>query len=200
MSQLHQLLLWLHQLGQRFAQLAPHDPEGWSAVASWVAALATFSAVVVALYVAHRDWRRAERERLDNEAGQARLITITQGPLSGCPEVYVTNHSSQPVFELRLVDADVLPRLDGLSYTAEERAVSRDDDVVPTNHHCRFGVEVIDPTGKHVDLEGWSMSAVITFLDVAGRRWRRAGNEQPIRLYYRRGRWRLPRYRHIKRY
>lgn len=140
-------------------------------VADWVGsvgqaagAIGTFAAVVVALAIARRDGRRAEDDRADREASQARLI-VTERRFHREWLVRTTNHSSRPVFDVTLAGG----------WTAVEREGSP------------AVVAVLAP-GAGIDrrvmppAEPDTADIVIDFLDAAGLRWRRRGHAAPERV------------------
>lgn len=80
--------------------------------AEWTAAGATTLAVVAALYVAHRDWRRADKDHRLRQEAQARLLMITADP--GRPlSAVVQNCAKEPVLALELIDAARADREEG---------------------------------------------------------------------------------------
>jgi uncharacterized membrane protein len=91
--------------------------EGWrmalGSFPEYLAALGSFATFGV-LWFAAREWRRAESERRDSEAGQARLIVADHEPhvprsfggqnppASGRRNVVIHNRSTEPVFGLHI--------------------------------------------------------------------------------------------------
>jgi hypothetical protein len=172
------------------AHLRLDDPSwvGWGAIGQWAGALATFAAVVVALWL-------PRRERRARQAAQARLVTIrvVYGLTVGTQRVTITNHSQQPVLDPLVVSlGDPSP---GVRWGAQLADVVRPCDVLlPNNRHrVHFqhfddhdqAVPLIDPDNpptskieKLVD-EG---DVTIVFVDVDGVMWKRTGYGEPVRM------------------
>lgn len=147
-------------------------------VGELVGAVATTAAVIVALWVAIGDSRRREAERKEQQAAQARLITVerTEDATGGAFYVKVTNHSASPVFAVVVeavhVTPDPLrvrffgkrswPRLDAGKSVGAKAATFKMD-----------GTALANVTGRSV------VAADISFVDSAGLRWRRWGGTPP---------------------
>jgi hypothetical protein len=148
--------------------------QGWTVplgdVAEWVAGLGSVAAFG-ALYVAISQWRSAQVERRDQEAGQARLMIaelVTDralyqewGVTDDLSRAVVRNHSDAPVFNA-IVKKEPNP---GSHVTAP----------------------VLQPgeTTSPVAVTGWEQvdTLIITFTDAHRRDWERLGNGQPRRRH-----------------
>ena len=95
-----------------------------SVIGTWFGGIATAAAVAVALWISHRDWRRADAERRDQEKAQARLVVSRVAPSASRRVEIVNNSPTQPV--LRVVpEYAVTGREDGL------RGVVSPTEIVP---------------------------------------------------------------------
>jgi hypothetical protein len=128
--------------------------------------------------LARQDREFAAAERRDEEAAQARAITL--GTFSACPVVHssrsrfaisltVSNHSSEPI-----LDVAVLLELDG----GERWRYWAADILGPTSE--RRIEETYEPTPEIRLLEG--SYPVLLFTDVHGRRWSRRISNSPDRV------------------
>jgi hypothetical protein len=78
----------------------------WGQIAG---AVATFAAVVVALWIAVRDERRIEQNRLDEAHGEA-AMAVAEMRRDAVAEI--TNHSSRPIREPKVIDFEFVGRPD----------------------------------------------------------------------------------------
>lgn len=155
-------------------------PEFWGIdlAQSWaeaVGALGTALAFVVAAFV----YRRAESDRRERHADQARLVFfVTERNPTGV-RVLVRNLSTAPVYFV----ASAVQVQPGTGPTAETGRLA---EVLPPDHvgeevWSRMAPTMLDERGK-VKVTGPVAQlerVTIGFLDAHGRQWRRAGNEQP---------------------
>ncbi len=83
----------------------------WGSAAEWLGAIGTFAAVALALGLAIGDARRRDSDRKDEQAAQARLITVDscEEAVGGVLYVSVTNHSASPVFAVVVEAVHVTP-------------------------------------------------------------------------------------------
>lgn len=83
----------------------------WGIVVNALAALGSFSAAAVALWIATKDRRERERERAADAQAQANLVQVTvRTGTSGRFIVNVTNHGSLPLLDVRFESASYAPR------------------------------------------------------------------------------------------
>lgn len=155
--------------------------EVWAAVGVWTGALATSTAVGVALWISHRDWRRADAKGRDRAKAQARLVEI------GLPTrrtlVMAYNHSDSPVFKVLpefLVEYDDPDLIGHFTDTEPFRVLAAGADracTVTVRHRNGDLIEPRAPVASPVRLH-----LAVTFTDAAGLRWRRVGQDEPERI------------------
>ena len=154
-----------------------------SVIGIWFGGIVTAVAVGVALWISHRDWARADAERRDQEKAQARLVEIARrgGSLAG---VAVYNHSKEPVF-------DVVPEFILHYDDPDLRGHPADGAPLPMLDAGRdrfCGATVRRHNGELLGSQEYRSSPVryeemsVTFTDAAGRRWRRRGRTEPVRI------------------
>ncbi|MGW5362903.1 hypothetical protein [Actinopolymorpha pittospori] len=154
----------------------------WGSVGDWVSGVGTVLAVIVALGIARKDWRRSDAERRDAEASQARLIvTSVKHQETGAgrwTDVTVTNHSEYPLPLLRLGSVLARPPHDGGTFSLRGRSPIR--QVLEPHGFATWSVEVVDKNAKKV---AWpaEFDVFIRFTDHAGREWSRCNLDQPKR-------------------
>lgn len=146
--------------------------------AEWAGAVGTFAAVVVALWIAIGDSHRRDAERKEEQAAQARLVTIHthEDVLGGVLHVVVTNHSTAPVFAICVDAIHVTPDPLRVMFKGE-RAWDRIDPGQSRTSNCLL----FKPDGTTVaTIQAPSVAAAdVSFVDSAGLRWRRWGNTPP---------------------
>jgi hypothetical protein len=154
-------------------------------LAEWLAgggSLAAFGAI----FYASLEWRQAQIERRDQQADQARLIIAEPvGPEHYNPSpvhtrpVTVSNRSQSPVFNVSVVDPDedsMLMHMGGtpfkLSRPVNQPVLNPGDNTLAV---AVLGVNATEqmPTTEYL---------IFIFTDSHGRRWRRTGSGQPLRL------------------
>lgn len=157
----------------------------WSIAAEWVGAAATTAAVIVALWISHRDARRVDRERRDAEKGQARLVTV-EAPWGsgGGVTITVTNRSLQPIFGLELDsvtnidDPELAWRIPPTIHGARQSI-----DVLGAGEPWTTYAEFLDANGQRDRLRpGASIAVDISFHDASGLTWRKRTNSDPVRV------------------
>lgn len=157
--------------------------EVWSAIGTWFGGLATVTAVVAALMIAHRDWSRADRERRDEEKAQARLV-VSRLLMKAAERFEVVNNSSEPVFDLD-VDYVADDRSDGLRGELNP-AQPMLGDVLSPGESWPLLVMYLDADGGVVATNEFNHpqgdKVTISFTDSNGRRWRRVNNSPPERV------------------
>lgn len=172
------------------------DADRWSIAAAWVSALATYMAVIFALYIAHRDWRRADRDRRDAEAAQARLVTITSAQDGTHHNVTVQNHSTSPVFALVLFNVSLVGSQ--LDFATWEHLDGRRgyEEMAPPGSEYYFHIVLRDSSGVAIEARIRDhLMVTIRFMDAAGLYWQRTGVEQPRRVLFKLRRGRIVRQR-----
>lgn len=150
----------------------------WGSLAELAGAVATTAAVGVALWVAIRDGRLREEDRKDEQAAQARLITVqtTEDPTGGSFYVTVTNHSTSPVFAVNVEAMHVTPDPLRVRFYGKRSWPRLDASRSVSTKALTFtmdGTALADVTGPNI------VSADISFVDSAGLRWRRWGGTPP---------------------
>jgi hypothetical protein len=151
----------------------------WGTAGEWAGAFGTVAAVAIALVVAINDSRRRDADRKDEQAAQARLITIeTEAEMVGCRGwVKVTNRSTSPVFGVEVEAIHVTPDVVPVRFQDEDgRRRSRLDP--DESLQAFFNTYRSDGTLTDVR-EPNLISADVSFIDSAGLRWRRWGNTPP---------------------
>ncbi|USQ89880.1 hypothetical protein NFX46_40040 (plasmid) [Streptomyces phaeoluteigriseus] len=153
-------------------QTLASGPDWWTIGTNICVATATFAAVVVALWVAIRDGRRQDKDRLERESSQAKLVTCDA---QNFPRVVITNHSGLPVLDVRLVKLEIgLARrfwyVEGSSGTlgAETSWVW----VAPQDLVSDLDLEIYL-------VSGFKPTMTIRITDASGSQWFREGSNQP---------------------
>jgi hypothetical protein len=155
-----------------------------SVIGIWFGGIATTVAVGVALWISHRDWRRADAERRDQEKAQARLVVSRVAPSASHRVEIVNNSPTQAV--LRVVpEYAVTGRDDGLrGAVSPTEIVPR--DVLGPGETWSVPVMYLADDGSLVATNDyyWSQqdTITITFTDGTGLRWKRVNNSTPERL------------------
>lgn len=150
----------------------------WGTVANVAAAVGTVGATVAAVWIAIRDGRQRERDRKDEQAAQARLVSVEvdRAILFGAV-IRVTNHSSAPVFAVRVEHVHTSPDPLSFGFADQRREWARidpgDEVSVTCNLYLKDGRN-LSPVGDMT-----LVSADVSFVDVNGLRWRRWGNTPP---------------------
>lgn len=162
------------------AQLKLDDPSWVGAYGQWAGALATFAAVLVALWL-------PRRERRARQAAQAGLVLIRVGYNFRSGYVMITNHSQQSVFGPIVVSlGDPRPGV---------RCYDAVCDVLLPNKRHRVLFEHVDDDGQVVPpvdfdnpladkIEKWveEKDVKIIFFDVDGVMWKRTGYGESVRM------------------
>lgn len=167
-------------------------------LAAWGGPFGALVAVAIAAVTARRDAavaaRRARAEESEREIQQARLLTV-EVTWSGWDdpehsneydlEVKVTNHSTELILDPRLVG--FVPAGDGVEVRWEIAEVAEWGEYPGPSLLVQPGkseaVLVSLPDGAdHAMSSGGKPKAVVAFTDEAGRRWRRAGSDRPVRV------------------
>jgi hypothetical protein len=146
--------------------------------ADWAGAMGTLAAVVLALCIAIGDARRRESDRKEEQAAQARLITVdsSEDAVGGFLYVTVTNHSTSPVFAVVVEAVHVTPDPLRVRFKGDRRwpRLNPGDSKLAT---CIL-FEVDGTTMTSVKAPN-IVSADVSFVDSVGLRWRRWGNTPP---------------------
>lgn len=156
--------------------MTPLAAADWGNVPEWVAAVGTSLAFAVALWVGIAEVRARRRMLADEAARQARLVLVGEPALVVNEQgtrrlsVLVTNHSDAPIYEVLLsIDVEAgehsdRPQVEWVHMGPEDSATAE--------------LAVPEAPGQLT-----SGSPEVTFLDAAGRRWKRvAGFGAPTRL------------------
>lgn len=179
----------------------------WQELQGWLSAIGG-PAAALGLLVAAYELRAGRAERLDNEASQARLITIereeTFDPLFF--KVSVHNRSGSPVFDVRLDWLGYIEdRGDGLlrrvrpelSFLGQGELGLVTTDKVDDVHVLDAGESIwsglewhypewfdLEPDRKSLDalIARLDYGMTISFLDTNGRCWQRTNTASPVRV------------------
>jgi hypothetical protein len=158
----------------------------WDALGTWAGALMTAAAVAVAVGIALRDGKERDRARRDDEAAQARTLTVTVEKGTGktvwrTANVIIANHGPLPVLAVELKKLVITPLDDGPEW--RQRIFDGALAVLPPGQSFRVGVNVFRPSGEQFAIEEpYLPSGVVSFRDASGRAWTRWGNTDPRRL------------------
>lgn len=156
-----------------------HLHANWGKVPDYLTGLGAVAAFG-ALLIAALEWRQSQAERRDREADQARLIVAALWGVGVTDKfrqfIILRNHSDQPVFTVRIHGVPTgKDRYDGGHGRTEaeyEQAVLSPGDATE-----RHGIADDPPSGKSV-----AEVVCFSFTDAHGRRWRREGGNQPVRV------------------
>ncbi|WP_406693307.1 hypothetical protein REH65_33225 (plasmid) [Saccharopolyspora sp. ID03-671] len=169
------------------------ENDGWySAWGQWVGGVGSIAAAATALWIAQRDWKRADAERRrreaeerDRETAQARSIIVEVRALSDSgQEIVVTNYSDNVITDLLVHGADGPEdwQLSVGALTDHPHPVGvlgpGADSAISAMEHRSVDKPIFLQRMILVD----QYRPKITFTDAAGLRWRRVGNDQPIRI------------------
>lgn len=150
----------------------------WGSVGEWAGAFGTIGAVGVALAIAILDARRRASDRKDEQAAQARLITVDAraDTMGGVLYVSVTNHSTSPIFAVAIDAVHVTPDPLRVSFRNDHEWPRIDAGESKTSTCLLFEMDGITSAAV---AEPSIASADVSFVDSAGLRWRRWGNTAP---------------------
>lgn len=158
----------------------------WSAAISQVVGtVATLAAVVVALWIALRDGRRARDEQADRDARQARLVTFEVYRRGDRWRVGTTNQSTAPIFEVTVTK---VTGTDHVGYVEAVPGSPAQLTVVPAGGKVEQTIKFADPESSpgsdstSTNGVSWSYQVSANFLDAAGLRWSRTGSDPPRRI------------------
>lgn len=154
-------------------------------LAEWLAGAGSLAAFG-ALFYASRQWRQAQIERRDQQADQARLIVAepVDPSLYTPPPVYkwpvtVSNRSPSPIFNVSVVDADEDTMLMHMGGSPFQLSRPVGQPVLQPGEKTRsVTVLGVEPTEQMPSTE----YLIFTYTDAHGRRWRRTGSGQSVRL------------------
>lgn len=169
------------------AQLKWDDPNWVGAIGQWAGALATFLAVLVALWL-------PLQERRSRQAAHAWLVIIRvgYGLGIGAQHVTITNHGQQPVSGPIVVSLGN-PR-PGVRSGAQLGPVQPCDVILPHKQHRVYfehfddhgqPIPPIDPDNpptSKIEKRVNERDVTIMFWDVDGVMWKRTGYDKPVRM------------------
>lgn len=144
-----------------------------------VGTAATVAAVVVALWIAVRDGRRARAEQADRDARQARLITFEVYRRGDRWRVGTANQSTAPIFEVTVTEVTCgnhVGHVEAVPGSPAQLATVLAGDRVEQTILFAYQKSRPDP-----QLSG-PCQVTATFLDAAGLRWCRTGSDPPRRI------------------
>jgi hypothetical protein len=177
---------------------------GWTAVAGrlghielgplaeWLAALATFGAVIAALGIATRDRTDRLRERIAKDAAQARVVLVQVGRHGRGQgfRVLITNHGERPVLDVAVDSAqlaeDLNARWDFVAPLGPEDDVQV-EPVLQAERSSAFIIVFKDSDGEPrfkstsddcytPDPDDFTVSASVKFMDANGNWWRKSSS------------------------
>jgi hypothetical protein len=163
--------------------------EVWNTLGTWTwaGAVGSASAAGVAAWIAIRDGRERDAARRDDEAAQARSLTVeAEVPAMRYGPQYsavlrVTNHGTLPVLAVHVERIVVQWVGDGPEW--QQVITGGSAVVLPPGGTLQADVLLVAPNGERFPLDDSHLvSGVVTYRDAAGRAWRRWGNADPQRL------------------
>lgn len=163
---------------------APTITDWMSAWGQVGGAAATVAAVIVALWIASRDRRRIEQDRIDEAHGNAAMV---MSEVRGSGVIAIINHSPRPIREPRVIGVE----LDGspdISWQPGEPGLPAVNVLGPGDvAETKRGFWIAIGPGAARSLQpGDVLGDVVTICatiehhDTAGRRWTRCGFAPPI--------------------
>ncbi|MEU4804335.1 hypothetical protein [Actinosynnema sp. NPDC023587] len=154
------------------------DKDEWAALGQWAGGIGSAAAVIVALWIAHRDWTRARTAEAAEHQAQALLVLAEVVD----KEIRVTNHGSRPVLRL------VVPRLywpgGGIRADRHEFAPPVKSILLPGGTWNAPLPNSGTPKGNMLMIMkmlagGNGVSAELRWTDSHGNHWARRGEEAP---------------------
>lgn len=199
------LLLFVALLVGASTGLLDLSSVAWGTVPNWISAVLGLGAAV-GVGVAVLTYRDNQRDRRDDEHQQARLVQACPTPIGDWPplddhatltvKLAIANHSSEPVFDLRILDVAVVPlEYDPISISMSRhkpvRASLWVSDLAQDLHTLdRLDSNTRSPTVHAAASElrfdtpdnfGFQINCHFEFTDARGRRWQRIGGFRPTR-------------------
>lgn len=153
-----------------FAQDPASALDWFSAVTGATGTLGAIAAVIIAVWVARRDGRTQRAEQADRDAAQARLVSTELRHEDGRWWVRTTNDSAAPVFrcEVEVVHVRGRRHLEPVPGAPVELR--------------KLGPEESRDRALEGDGDPSDGVVVLRFIDAAGLRWRREGDDAPRRV------------------
>jgi hypothetical protein len=152
----------------------------WGTVGEWVGGVGSMAAAVAAVAIAIRDGRQREQDRRDEQAAQARLVTVeARAVVAFSAVIEVTNHSTTPVLAVRIEHVHTTPEPSRAQFLeGKSREWGRLDAGEKVSAVCHLwlpdGSKILQPDELTV------ITAEISFVDARGLRWRRWANLPPV--------------------
>ncbi|MFD5513824.1 hypothetical protein ACFWIB_39760 [Streptomyces sp. NPDC127051] len=153
-------------------------------------AIATAAATIVALALGLDEVRARRKENTDREVGQARLVVSELD----CTTASVTNHSCEPLLELRIIRAEAEVNSQPVTICWPEQSHRIFHNVAPgqtlfleltTTLWGQYTPEgEVHPREDHgyIPSPATDPRLTIQFIDARGLRWQRIGLRPPTRL------------------
>lgn len=154
-----------------------------AAAAQSVAALATTAAVFVALWVAHKDWQRADREDRRRQETRAQLVILSYRV--GTPFLAVVdNCGREPILDVELTDAGRVEREDSYRWQVREGLGAETfARFVDAGNTWQVPLDLLNSTGeKYGGTRSYTYTVTVRFTDADGVRWERTNDELPQRV------------------
>lgn len=158
----------------------------WEASGTWAGALMTAVAAGIALGIALRDGKERDRARRDDEAAQARTLTVTvengsEDQVWVTAIATITNHGTLPVLAVVLDKLVITPLGDGPEW--RQRIFGGARAVLAPQESMRVRINVFMPNKDQLRIEVPNLaSGVVSFRDASGRAWTRWGTTAPQRV------------------
>jgi hypothetical protein len=158
--------------------------EWWAAWGQWVGGIGSIAAAAAALWIAVEGWRRTEQERLDDQKIQARLVLVhfnsDFAEFSGS-SVQIHNRSGGHVLDIVIVSMTTDRPGQWIGDHKSLGSILAEEMEPRSKTSCDVHFET--PDGTEVPSQTLSPVITICFMDADGRRWTRAGNDEPVRVF-----------------
>lgn len=149
----------------------------------WIGGLGTVAAFGLTARSLIRTNKQAAADRRETELLQARCITANVEAQGTHLQVFVSNHSAQPVFAVRVLGVRVGPDDSGVILHGDDFwpqiPPSGQGSVLLAGSHPGTAPNTIGAVFRFVDGYEENLSADIEFVDWTGRAWVRRGNHDP---------------------
>lgn len=157
--------------------------DGVGTLGEWIGGLGTIAAFGLTGWSLYRSNQLAATDRHETELLQARCITATVEAQGAHLQVFVSNHSAQPVFAVKVLGVRVGPDDSGVILHGDDSwpqiPPSGQGSVLLAGSHPGTAPNTIGAAFRFVDGYEDNLSADIEFVDWTGRAWIRRGNHEP---------------------
>ena len=173
------------------------SPTHWVILVNALAAVGSFSAAAVALWIATKDRKERQRDREADAQAQANLVLVTiKDSGSGGFAAEVTNYSSRPLLDIKFESARYLPKPEARTEFGEQ--APRHHPLLDVDSKCQTWFKFYDGDesvlkGSYGELGMWrnddpaaaspsNVSVTVMWQDAHGQDWELSHPGRPKRV------------------